>query len=73
MEFFYMPWFGWIIILAIIVGGIISIVDSHSRKDKVTARLVEQNAELNEKVVARLEAVDSRLESLEKTLTDLPD
>jgi hypothetical protein len=72
MELSYIPWFAWIAIAGIIFAGFTIFMGS---RDGGKAQLVEalkQNAEVNEKLIARLDGIDSRLGSVEKTLNDIP-
>lgn len=68
----YIPWFGWIAIVGIIVGGLIAISKSFAGRNTALAKALEQNAAVNEKLIARLDGIDSRLGSVEKTLSDIP-
>ncbi|MGX1792515.1 hypothetical protein ACWIDW_06175 [Microbacterium sp. NPDC055312] len=68
----YIPWFGWIVIVAIAAGVIITVTNSIvGRKSELTEAL-RQSAAVNEKLLARLDAIDDRLASVEKTLSDIP-
>lgn len=69
----YMPWFAWIAIAGIIVGGAIAIVGALNEPKSELAQALKQNAEVNEKLIARLDGIDSRLSSVEKTLNDIPE
>lgn len=69
----YMPWFAWIAIAGIIVGGAIAIVGALNERKTELAEALKQNAEINEKLIARLDGIDSRLGSVEKTLNDIPE
>jgi hypothetical protein len=68
----YIPWFGWIAIVGIIMGSLISIANAFAGRNTALAKALEQNAAVNEKLIARLDGIDSRLGSVEKTLTDIP-
>lgn len=68
----YIPWFVWIVIVAIAAGVIITVTNSIvGRKSELTEAL-RQNAEINERLLARLDGIDDRLGSVEKTLNDIP-
>jgi len=67
------PWFAWIAIAGIIVGGAISLVGALNGRKTELADALKQNAEINEKLIARLDGIDSRLSSVEKTLNDIPE
>ena len=71
-EYSYIPWFAWIVIVAIIVGGIVTMVKTRSERNDGTVKALEQNTAVNEALVARLEGIDGRLARLEKTLDDIP-
>ena len=68
----FVPWFAWIAIAGIVVWGLTSIANTFAGRNKDVARALEQNAAVNEKLIARLDGIDARLGSVEKTLTDIP-
>ncbi|MBF0672971.1 MULTISPECIES: hypothetical protein [unclassified Salinibacterium] len=68
----YIPWFAWIAIVAIIVGGLITLGRIFAERNNKVAEALEQNTAVNERLIARLDAIDSRLGAVEKTLTDIP-
>lgn len=68
----YIPWFGWIAIVAIIVGGLITMGKTFAGRNSGLATALEQNTAINEKLIERLDAIDSRLGAVEKTLTEIP-
>lgn len=67
------PWFAWIAIIGIIVGGIVSVSTMSNGRKSELAEALKQNAEINEKLVARLDNIDARLSAVEKTLNDIPE
>ena len=68
----YIPCFVWIVIVAIAAGVIITVTNSLvGGKSELTAAL-KQNAEVNAKLLARLDGIDDRLGAVEKTLNDIP-
>ncbi len=69
----YIPWFAWIVIAAIIAGTIVTVSTSRSTGRNELAQALKQNAEANEKLVARLDGIDLRLTSVEKTLNEIPE
>ena len=69
----YIPWFVWIVIAAIIAGAIVTVSTSRSTGRNELAQALKQNAEANEKLVARLDGIDLRLTSVEKTLNEIPE
>lgn len=69
----YIPWFVWIVIAAIIAGTIVTVSTSRSTGRNELAQALKQNAEANEKLVARLDGIDLRLTSVEKTLNEIPE
>lgn len=71
-ELAYFPWFAWIVIVGIVMGGLVTIVKMRSERNDSTAKALEQNAAVNEALIARLEGIDDRLARLEKTLDDIP-
>ena len=83
MEIFYSLWFwiGVVAVVGIIAGVITNAVNKSAETRKYVAdaesggnhkKLAEDAAALNAKVIARLDAIDARLETVEKTLTDIP-
>ena len=74
-------WFGAVAVVAI-VGGVVSSYLTNQQKTKralaVAAqggdyrKFAEENAELQRRLLERLDALDSRLAAVEKTLTDIP-
>ncbi len=83
MEIFYSLWFwiGVIAVVGIVAGVITNVVNKSAETRKYVAdaqsggnhkKLAEDAAALNAKVIARLDALDSRLAAIEKTLTDIP-
>ncbi|WP_219948129.1 hypothetical protein [Salinibacterium sp. M195] len=83
MEIFYSLWFwiGIISVVGIIAGVIIHALDKKAEMAKHGAdtqaggdyrALAEQTLEANKALILRLDAVESRLAAVEKTLTDIP-
>ena len=72
MALGYIPWFGWIAIVGIIVGGLITVGNQFAGRNTALAKALEQNAAVNEKLITRLDGIDARLGSVEKTLGDIP-
>jgi hypothetical protein len=68
----YIPWFAWIAIVGIVVGGVITVATKFAGRNTDLAKALEQNAAVNEKLIARLDGIDSRLGSVERTLNDIP-
>lgn len=68
----YIPWYAWIAIVGIIIGGLITLGTTFAGRNTALAKALEQNSAVNEKLIARLDAIDSRLGAVEKTLTDIP-
>ncbi|MCL3862817.1 hypothetical protein [Actinotalea sp. K2] len=78
-EINVIPWFAWIPIVAIIGYFLHSIVETvvRSRQKVAEAALADQQqtaelAETNARLLARLDGIDGRLQTIEKTLTDIP-
>lgn len=83
MEIFWSLWFwiGTVAVVGIIAGVITNGINKSSETRKYVAdaqsggnykKLADDAAALNTKVVARLEAVETRLAAIEKTLTEIP-
>lgn len=71
-SLYYIPWFGWIAIVGIIAGVIITVAKTFAGRNTKLVEALEQNSVINEKLITRLDAIDSRLGEVEKTLTDIP-
>jgi hypothetical protein len=83
MEFFQSFWF-WIALIAVagIIGAAVTNAVDKSSKTKIRVaelqaggdykKVADDAAALNAEVVERLSALDARLASVEKTLTDIP-
>ena len=84
MEFwFYNLWF-WlalVAVIAIIAGVVTNAVNKGNETKRYVAdaaqggsykKLAEDTAAVNSQLLARLDAVEGRLGSIEKTLTDIP-
>lgn len=69
----YIPWFAWIVIVAILAGAIIAVANAASGRKAELVQALKQNTEVNEHLRARLEDVERRLASVEKTLTEIPE
>ncbi|MEP6479981.1 MAG: hypothetical protein ABJB03_11355 [Rhodoglobus sp.] len=83
MEVFYSLWFwlGLVAVTAVIAGVITNAVNKSNDTKRYVAdaanggdykKVVEESATVNAKLLARLDAVETRLGSIEKTLTDIP-
>ncbi len=76
MDMNVMPWFGWIVIAGIVSYTLVEIVSTLlGRRKKESAALSESlraNTEAQASVAARLEGIENRLATSEKTLTDIP-
>ncbi|MGJ8722710.1 MAG: hypothetical protein ACSHW9_12785 [Salinibacterium amurskyense] len=83
MEVFYSLWF-WLGIVAV-VGIIAGVIHNSTNKKAETAKyvadaqaggdyrsLADQSLETNRALLQRLDVVEQRLASIEKTLTDIP-
>ena len=68
------PWYGWIAIAGIAVWGVIVIIGTirgdYSEKNGLKGAL-EENAAVNKALLEKLETIDDRLATVEKTLTDI--
>lgn len=74
-----LPWFAWIAVIAIIGGITLTIVQRilDSRREIATinaeaARDTAAAAHSQAQLVERLDAIDSRLGAIERTLTEIP-
>lgn len=71
----------YIVAVVVIVGGIIYVILARYFKTKreiaqlngssVASKILEENTEMNSKVLQKLDALESRLATVEKTLTDI--
>jgi hypothetical protein len=68
----YIPWFAWIAIVGIIVGGLIALGRIFADRNSKLSAALEQNSAVNERLIERLDAIDGRLGAVEKTLNDIP-
>jgi len=69
------PWFAWIAIIGALGSGVTGIFYALRRKDTDNADLahaLEQNAAVNQALLAKLETIDARLGAVERTLNDIP-
>ncbi|MFB0834655.1 hypothetical protein ACX8Z9_05735 [Arthrobacter halodurans] len=74
MDNFGIPWFAWIAIAAIIVGCVNTIFANRRSAvpgEELSLQLAE-NAELNRRLLERLDSLDRRVAGVEKTLSDIP-
>ncbi len=83
MEIFYSFWF-WLAVVAVVgitAGVITNAVNKSAETRKYVAdaesggnykKVAEESLALNAAVVARLDAVETRLAAIEKTLTEIP-
>lgn len=74
-------WLGAVAVVAIIAGAVNHWVTTTNKTRRYVAdaanggdykRLAEESAATQQKLLARLDALDSRLGAVEKTLTDIP-
>jgi len=75
------PWIAWIPIVGILGWVITSVIESitKSRRSAIEAELsapqralLAQSTESSRALVERLDRIDARLNTIEKTLTDIP-
>ena len=70
------PWFAWIPIVAIVGWALISVVGAIAGpRGPATKELTEAlrtSSDANAKVAERLDRIEQRLSTIEKTLTDIP-
>ena len=67
----YIPWFAWIAIAGIICWGAISIAREIGGRRRLMQALDGQ-ASSNRALLDTLGSINSRLDAIEKTLTDIP-
>lgn len=67
------PWFAWIVIVAIIAGTFLVLGQALIGRKAELTQALKQNTDTNERLLARLDNIDGRLSAVEKTLTDLPE
>jgi len=83
MEIFWSLWFwlGTVAVFGIIAGVITNGINKSAEARKYVAdaqsggnykKLAEDASAVNAKVIARLDAVETRLAAIEKTLTEIP-
>jgi len=74
-------WLGAVAVVAIVAGVITTAITKGNETKRYVAdaanggaykKFAEESADLNRRLLARLDALDGRLESVEKTLTDIP-
>jgi hypothetical protein len=74
-------WLGAVAVVAIIGGVITNVVTTSNKTRRYIAdaanggpykKFAEESADVNRRLLARLDALDGRLASVEKTLTDIP-
>ena len=64
------PWFAWIVLGGIVFGTLASVADSVLKNRR---KIAEINAgPARHEVLARLEAIEQRLERIERALTEVP-
>lgn len=69
----YIPWFMWIVLAGIVAGVVITLANSAGRRKSELAQALQQHAEANERLISRLDGIEARLTSVEKTLTEIPE
>lgn len=66
----YIPWFAWIVLFGIVFGTTASVVDSVLKHRRKVAEI--QAGPSRYEVTTRLDAIEGRLERIERALTDIP-
>lgn len=66
------PWFAWIAIAGIFAWVIVTSGAAFAGRNKNLEKVIEQSTAVNEKLMERLDAIDTRLIAVEKTLNDIP-
>jgi hypothetical protein len=64
------PWFAWILLGAIVFGSLASVVDSVLKHRRKVAEITAGPA--RHEVLVRLDAIEHRLERIERALTEIP-
>lgn len=64
------PWFAWIVIIAIITGVTLTAWREHLTNRRQLAEIQARGSA--EEVVARLDRIDARLAAIERTLSEIP-
>lgn len=84
MEYWFLSlwfWLGVVAVFAIVAGVITNAVNKNNETRRYVAdsanggnykQLADDSAAVNAKLLARLDAMEARLGSIEKTLTDIP-
>jgi hypothetical protein len=67
----YVPWFAWIPIAGIICWGAISIAREIGGRRRLV-QVLDDQASSNRALLDTLGSINSRLDAIEKTLTDIP-
>lgn len=71
-----MPWFGWIAIAGITAWALVTLattlVGPRKKENEALQDALRANAESQAQTAAALAAIEQRLSSVEKTLTDIP-
>ena len=65
-----LPWIAWILIAAIVFGTLASAVDTIAKNRRKIAEIKAGPARTE--VLGRLDAIEHRLERIERALTDIP-
>lgn len=70
------PWFAWIPIIAIVAWGITEAIKAlaapRGKASDELAGALRANTDANAKVAERLDGIEQRLSTIEKTLSDIP-
>ncbi len=70
------PWFAWIPIAGIAAWALITVVGtltgSRGKKSEELTEALRSNTEANTKVTERLDGIEQRMSTIEKTLNDIP-
>ncbi|NYI40560.1 hypothetical protein [Demequina lutea] len=70
------PWFGWIAIVGTagwaVMGSLRVLTSPRARAQTNLTDALRASADANTKMAERLDAIDTRLATIEKTLTDIP-
>lgn len=68
-----MPWYGWIAIAGILVYAVTIVASRFGNKNTELTKAVQQSTAINERLLAKLDTIDTRLGVVEKTLKDIPE
>lgn len=70
------PWFAWIAIAGMagwaLIGVVGALTGSRGKKNEELTEALRANTDANKKVTERLDGIEQRMSTIEKTLNDIP-